>query len=88
MTGPTCDGSKYLFLEELALLRGQSVGFCNERDDVDFVVKPLHELDVQRLQTEETKRRDFFFFIVFMKANLTKEGQCSSSTLSKQLTNM
>lgn len=60
---------KYLFLKELALLWGQGVGFRNERDDVDFVMKPLHELDVQRLQTEKQKRSDFI-----MKADPTKEG--------------
>lgn len=47
------NADKYLFLKKLALLRGQSVGFCNKRDDVDFVMKPLHELDVQWLQTEK-----------------------------------
>lgn len=40
-----------LFLEQLALLGGQGVGFGDKRDDVDFVVESLHELDVQRLQT-------------------------------------
>jgi len=50
--------NKYLFLKELALLWGQSIGFCNERDDVDFVMESLHELNVQRFQTEgETQRK-------------------------------
>lgn len=41
---------KYLFFKELALFRGQSVRFRDERDDIDFVMESLHELDVQRLQ--------------------------------------
>lgn len=48
---------KYLLLKQLALLRGQSVGLRNQGDDVDFVVEPLHELDVQRLQPAGAKMR-------------------------------
>lgn len=44
---------KYLFFEELALLWSQSVRLCNQRDDVDFVMKPFHEFDVQWFQTEK-----------------------------------
>lgn len=87
--GQVCsrNADKYLFLKELALLRGQSVGFRNKGDDVDFVMKPLHELDVQRLQTEKWNRRHFHF----IKANVTKEryfSSSSSSFLFKQPTNM
>jgi len=41
----------HLLFEELALLGRQRVRLGDEGDDVDFVVEPLHELDVQRLQT-------------------------------------
>lgn len=44
---------QYLLFKQLAFLWGQRVGFGNERNDVDFVMKSLHELDVQGLQTEE-----------------------------------
>lgn len=46
---------QYLFLKQLAFFWGQSVSFGNEGNDVDFVMKSLHELDVQGLQTEEQK---------------------------------
>lgn len=39
-----------LFLELLALLRGERVGLGDQRDDVDFLMQPLHELHVQGLQ--------------------------------------
>lgn len=45
----------HLFFKKLALLWGQSVSFCNKWNDVDFVMKSLHELDVQRLQAEGQK---------------------------------
>ena len=40
----------YLFLELLALFGRERVCFCDQRDDVDLLVQPLHELDVQGLQ--------------------------------------
>ena len=40
----------YLFLELLALFGRERVGFGDQRDDVDLLVQPLHELDVQGLQ--------------------------------------
>ena len=40
----------YLFLELLALFGRERVCFCDQRDDLDLLVQPLHELDVQRLQ--------------------------------------
>lgn len=39
-----------LFLELQALLRGEGVCFGDQRDDIDFLMQPLHELDVQGLQ--------------------------------------
>lgn len=45
--GETAD----LFLELLAFLWGESVGFGDEWDDIDFLMQPFHELDVQGLQS-------------------------------------
>lgn len=39
-----------LLLELLAFLRGEGVCFGDQRDDIDFFMQPLHELDVQGLQ--------------------------------------
>lgn len=46
-----------LFLELLAFLRGESVCFSDQRDDIDFLMQPLHELNVQGLQSEWIKKR-------------------------------
>lgn len=45
-----------LLLELLAFLRGESVCFGDHRDDIDFLMQPFHELDVQRLQSAERKQ--------------------------------
>lgn len=42
-----------LLLELLAFLRGESVCFGDHRDDIDFLMQPFHELDVQGLQSAE-----------------------------------
>lgn len=44
--GETAD----LFLELLAFLWGQGVCFGDQGDDVDFLMQPFHELNVQGLQ--------------------------------------
>lgn len=46
----------HLFLEELAFLWRECVGLGNERDDVDLVMQPLHELNVQGLQPAHRRR--------------------------------
>lgn len=43
-----------LLLELLAFLRGESICFGDQRDDIDFFMQPFHELDVQGLQSAET----------------------------------
>lgn len=40
-----------LFLELLAFLWGQSVCFGDQWDDIDFLMQPFHELNVQGLQS-------------------------------------
>lgn len=40
-----------LLLELLAFLWGEGVCFGDQRDDIDFLVQPFHELDVQGLQS-------------------------------------
>ena len=40
-----------LFLELLAFLWGEGVCFGDQRDDIDFLMQPFHELDVQGLQS-------------------------------------
>lgn len=44
-----------LLLELLAFLRGESVCFGDQGDDIDFLMQPFHELDVQGLQSAEVK---------------------------------
>jgi len=39
-----------LFLELLAFLGGHGVRFGDQRDDVDLLVQPLHEFNVEGLQ--------------------------------------
>lgn len=39
----------YLFLKIDALVGGHGVGLGDDGDDVDFVVKTLHERDIERL---------------------------------------
>lgn len=45
-----------LFLELLAFLRGQGVCFGDQGDDVDFLMQPFHELNVQGLQSAGRKK--------------------------------
>ncbi len=40
-----------LFLELLAFLWGEGVCFGDQRDDIDFLMQPFHELNVQGLQS-------------------------------------
>lgn len=40
-----------LLLELLAFLWSESVCFGDQWDDIDFLVQPLHEFDVQRFQS-------------------------------------
>lgn len=44
-----------LFLELLAFLWGQGVCFGDQGDDVDFLMQPFHELNVQGLQSAGRK---------------------------------
>lgn len=40
-----------LFFEIFAFFRGHGVGLGDDRYDVDLVAEPLHELDVERLES-------------------------------------
>jgi len=42
--------SSYLFLKKSALFRGEGIGLGDKRDEIDFVVESLHELDIEVFQ--------------------------------------
>lgn len=47
-----------LLLEPLTFLWGEGVCFGDQRDDVHFLVQPLHELNIQRLQAAGRQNRE------------------------------
>ena len=46
----------YLDFKLLQLCGGEGICLANDRDNVDKIVKLLHKLNVQRLQSKERER--------------------------------